>query len=61
MPKLLFVGIIERTCRAAVVREIPGITDCFAVKEEDKKGGVAKIKVLITLQPCKKRINYDLF
>lgn len=35
MPKLLFVGIAEKACRAAVIREIPGITDCFQVKAED--------------------------
>ncbi|KAJ7590794.1 hypothetical protein C8J56DRAFT_858082 [Mycena floridula] len=34
MPKLLLVGIIERTCRATIVREIPGITDCFPIKNE---------------------------
>ncbi|EFI27675.1 RNA polymerase I largest subunit [Coprinopsis cinerea okayama7 len=45
MPKLLFVGIIERTCRATVVREIPGITDCFQVKEDSKKGGEPQIKL----------------
>ncbi|KAL0949316.1 hypothetical protein HGRIS_009392 [Hohenbuehelia grisea] len=41
MPKLLLVGIIERTCRSTVIREIPGITDCFAVK--DDKTGVVKL------------------
>ncbi|PPR04051.1 hypothetical protein CVT24_010626 [Panaeolus cyanescens] len=39
MPKLLFVGIVERTCRATVVREIPGITECFQLKD-DKKGEI---------------------
>lgn len=38
MPKLLLVGIVERTCLKTVVREIPGITDCFRVKEENKDG-----------------------
>lgn len=44
MPKLLLVGIIERTCRATIIREIPGITDCFQVKD-DRKDGKAEIKV----------------
>ncbi|KAK1231823.1 hypothetical protein PQX77_005037 [Marasmius sp. AFHP31] len=44
LPKLLLVGIIERTCRATVVREIPGITDCFQNKEE-KNGQDAVIKL----------------
>ncbi|KIY49422.1 RNA polymerase I largest subunit [Fistulina hepatica ATCC 64428] len=38
MPKLLFVGIVERTCRSTVVREICGIADCFQSKEERKDG-----------------------
>lgn len=45
MPKLLFVGIIERTCRATIVREIPGITDCFQTKEDSKTGGEPTVKV----------------
>lgn len=45
MPKLLFVGIVERTCRATVIREIPGITDCFQVKDDSKKGQEPEIKV----------------
>lgn len=45
MPKLLFVGVIERTCRAAIIREIPGITDCFQVKEDGKKGEEPQTKV----------------
>lgn len=45
MPKLLFVGIVERTCRAAVIREISGITDCFQTKEDNKQGGEPLIKV----------------
>ncbi|KAJ7368540.1 hypothetical protein DFH08DRAFT_831649 [Mycena albidolilacea] len=36
MPKLLLVGILERTCRATIIREIPGITECFQVREKDK-------------------------
>ncbi|RXW17855.1 hypothetical protein EST38_g7989 [Candolleomyces aberdarensis] len=45
MPKLLFVGIVERTCRAAIIREIPGIADCFQSKEDNKKGGEPLIKL----------------
>ncbi|KAJ6598841.1 hypothetical protein DFH09DRAFT_1388152 [Mycena vulgaris] len=44
MPKLLLVGILERTCRATIIRQIPGITECFQVKEDDKKGET-KIKL----------------
>ncbi|KAF9268176.1 beta and beta-prime subunits of DNA dependent RNA-polymerase [Marasmius fiardii PR-910] len=36
LPKLLLVSIVERTCHATVIREIPGITDCFQSKEEKK-------------------------
>lgn len=45
MPKLLFVGIVERACRATVVREIPGITDCFQVKDTSQKGKEPEISV----------------
>jgi DNA-directed RNA polymerase I subunit RPA1 len=45
MPKLLFVGIVERTCRATIIREIQGITDCFQVKEDNKNGVAPEIKV----------------
>ncbi len=38
MPKLLLVGLVERVCLKTVVREIPGITDCF-MNEEDAKNG----------------------
>ena len=38
MPKLLLVGLVERVCLKTVVREIPGITDCF-MNEEDGKNG----------------------
>ncbi|KII94929.1 hypothetical protein PLICRDRAFT_169633 [Plicaturopsis crispa FD-325 SS-3] len=38
-PKLLLVDIVEKTCQKTVVREIPGITECFRTKEE-KKGQV---------------------
>lgn len=44
MPKLLFVGIVERTCCATVIREIPGISECFQTKEE-KNGGAPEIKL----------------
>ncbi|KAI6047491.1 hypothetical protein EDC04DRAFT_2876497 [Pisolithus marmoratus] len=29
-PKLLLVGIVEHTCRKTVIREIPGIANCFS-------------------------------
>ncbi|KAI5834493.1 beta and beta-prime subunits of DNA dependent RNA-polymerase [Schizophyllum commune Tattone D] len=45
MPKLLFVGIVERTCKATVVREIKGITDCFAVKDDSKNKAEPEIKL----------------
>lgn len=45
MPKLLFVGIVERTCCATIIREIPGITECFQAKDDSKKGGEPEIKV----------------
>ena len=45
MPKLLFVGIVERACRATVVREIPGISDCFQTKDDSQKGAEPEIKV----------------
>ncbi|CAK5262993.1 unnamed protein product [Mycena citricolor] len=45
MPKLLLVGILERTCRATVIRQIPGISDCFQVKEDGKGKGPTKIKL----------------
>ncbi|KAK7054250.1 DNA-directed RNA polymerase subunit [Favolaschia claudopus] len=41
MPKLLLVGILERTCRATIIREIPGITDCFQSREK----GQAQVKL----------------
>lgn len=43
MPKLLLVGIVEKTCTKTVIREIPGITDCFKSKED--KGGQEVYKV----------------
>ncbi|KAH9482769.1 DNA-directed RNA polymerase I subunit rpa1 [Psilocybe cubensis] len=45
MPKLLFVGIVERACRSTIIRQIPGITDCFQVKQDNQKGGEPEIKL----------------
>lgn len=39
MPKLLLVGLVERVCLKTVIREIPGIMDCF-MNEEDSKNGM---------------------
>lgn len=44
-PKLLFVGIVERACRATVIREIPGISECFQSKDDSQKGTEPEIKV----------------
>lgn len=38
LPKLMLVDIVERVCLKTVVREIPGIVDCFRVKEASKDG-----------------------
>ena len=35
MPKLLLVGLVERACVKTVIREIPGITDCFKSKDNN--------------------------
>ncbi|KAF9491362.1 beta and beta-prime subunits of DNA dependent RNA-polymerase [Pleurotus eryngii] len=43
MPKLLLVGIIERTCRATVIREIPGIVDCLQIKGSKDDASVVKL------------------
>ncbi|KAJ7094564.1 hypothetical protein B0H15DRAFT_830038 [Mycena belliarum] len=48
MPKLLLVGILERTCRATIIREIPGITECFQFKEETKKGDTKVTTIKLT-------------
>ncbi|ETW83790.1 hypothetical protein HETIRDRAFT_314577 [Heterobasidion irregulare TC 32-1] len=40
LPKLLLVGIVERTCVKSIVREIPSITDCFRVREPNRDGTV---------------------
>jgi hypothetical protein len=45
MPKLLFVGIVERACRETVIREIPGIADCFQTKDDSQGGSAPEIKV----------------
>ncbi|EGO02141.1 hypothetical protein SERLA73DRAFT_86356 [Serpula lacrymans var. lacrymans S7.3] len=42
-PKLLLVGIIERTCRKTIIREIPGITECFSSVVKDH--GMEKIRL----------------
>lgn len=34
----MVVDIVERVCIKTVVREIPGIVDCFRVKEASKDG-----------------------
>ncbi len=44
MPKLLLVGIIEKTCLRTVVREIPGITDCFKSKEKGKGEDIYRVR-----------------
>jgi hypothetical protein len=55
MPKLLFVGIVERACLATVVREIPGITDCFQTKDDSRKGSEPEVKVHYRYaQPCRR-------
>ncbi|KAA1473475.1 beta and beta-prime subunits of DNA dependent RNA-polymerase [Dentipellis sp. KUC8613] len=40
MPKLLLVGIVERTCLKTVIREIPGITDLFRIRDSNKDGSI---------------------
>ncbi|KAG1833461.1 hypothetical protein EV424DRAFT_1479615 [Suillus variegatus] len=42
-PKILLVGIVERTCLRTVIREIPGITDCFSAVVKER--GVGKIRL----------------
>ena len=48
MPKLLLIGIIERTCLKTVVREIPGITDCFQLKSDGNERKVS-VHLYVTL------------
>ena len=43
----MVVDIVERTCRKTVVREIPGIIDCFRVKEANKDGSI-KVSAMST-------------
>lgn len=47
MPKLLFVGIVERACRATVIREIRGISECFQTKDDSRNGAEPEIKVYL--------------
>ncbi|KAL4076163.1 hypothetical protein J3A83DRAFT_4357265 [Scleroderma citrinum] len=42
-PKLLLVGIVERACRKTVIREIPGITECFSVTVKDNGSEKTKL------------------
>lgn len=41
----MLVGLVERTCQKTIIREIPGIKDCFRVKEDSsgKDKGVIKV------------------
>jgi hypothetical protein len=53
--KILLVGIIERTCRKTIIREIPGVAECFSAKDTIKgKDGsseeVTKVKSRKILQ-----------
>jgi hypothetical protein len=45
----MVVDIVERTCRKTVVREIPGIIDCFRVKEANKDGSIKVSMSLLVL------------
>lgn len=40
MPKLLLVGLVERTCTKTVIREIPGIVDCFQLPGDENTGKI---------------------
>ncbi|KAJ8584792.1 beta and beta-prime subunits of DNA dependent RNA-polymerase [Rhizopogon salebrosus TDB-379] len=42
-PKILLVGIVERTCQKTIIREIPGITDCFSAVVKER--GMEKIRL----------------
>ncbi|KAF8522225.1 hypothetical protein BU17DRAFT_45191 [Hysterangium stoloniferum] len=46
MPKLLLVGVVERSCLKTIIREIPDIKECFLVTEEGKKGEKPTRKLL---------------
>ena len=37
---MLLVGIVERVCLKTVVREIPGIVDCFISRDESKENNI---------------------
>ena len=52
----MVVDIVERTCRKTVVREIPGIIDCFRVKEANKDGSI-KVSAMSLLAPGRPLIN----
>lgn len=56
LPKLMVVDIVERTCRKTVVREIPGISDCFRVKEANKDGSI-KVSAASLSAPERPLIN----
>ena len=57
----MVVDIVERTCRKSVVREIPGIIDCFRVKEVNKDGSikVSAMSLLALGQPLINNIIDD--
>jgi len=42
-PKLLLVGLIERCCAGSVVREIPGLQNCFIVADDAAKRNLQTI------------------
>ncbi|EIW82067.1 beta and beta-prime subunits of DNA dependent RNA-polymerase [Coniophora puteana RWD-64-598 SS2] len=44
-PKLLLVGVVERTCHKSIIREIPGIADCFSSAKDNDQKGKKKIQV----------------
>jgi hypothetical protein len=52
----MVVDIVERTCRKTVVREIPGIIDCFRVKEANKDGSI-KVSAMSLLALGRSLIN----
>jgi hypothetical protein len=52
MPKLLLVELIERVCRLTIIREIPGITDCFSSKEKVKGVDGKPDREVVKVSPC---------
>lgn len=48
MPKLLLVGLVERTCAKTVVREIPGIVDCFQLAGDDNNGKIMVSHLIVS-------------